>query len=367
VAKPEKTKLSVGARPVTLSDIAQACGLARSTVSSALSGTGTISPKTREKARRAAKELGYRPNLHAATLANFNARSADASKSLMHFSVLLSGDNAAASHWFDQDWITREVIRNQRIIISTRSLDERKSMRRLSDELYHQGVQGIILSRMLEKPDMSGFDWSLFSVVQEGGRCLAEWPFDQVRHCPATRMRFLLNSALERGYRRPGCVLYRHRVAVDDDELRLGEALAFNARNIRGNAVPPLEDSFDIFKDKKNYVEHRRRLFDWYQKRRPDCIVSFNSAPYFALKRCEANIDQKCGFLVYSLRPREASDKRFFGFFAEHYHVAQEALERLRFLVTRSIKGVPERRKVILVESDFNEGSTLPPKRAFEA
>lgn len=54
---------------VTIHDIARLLGVSPSTVSRALSGKGRISPATREKIRRVAEELGYRPNALARGLA----------------------------------------------------------------------------------------------------------------------------------------------------------------------------------------------------------------------------------------------------------------------------------------------------------
>lgn len=54
---------------VTIHDIARAVGVSPSTVSRALSGKGRISTATRERIRRVAEELGYRPNMLARGLA----------------------------------------------------------------------------------------------------------------------------------------------------------------------------------------------------------------------------------------------------------------------------------------------------------
>ncbi|GCE31577.1 LacI family transcriptional regulator [Dictyobacter alpinus] len=50
-------------RPLpTLSDVAQAAGVALSTASKALNGQGKLRPETRERVLEAAKQLGFRPN-----------------------------------------------------------------------------------------------------------------------------------------------------------------------------------------------------------------------------------------------------------------------------------------------------------------
>ena len=57
-------------RPVTITDIAAATGVAPSTVSRALNRPGRVSAATRERIQAAARELDYRPNAQARALAS---------------------------------------------------------------------------------------------------------------------------------------------------------------------------------------------------------------------------------------------------------------------------------------------------------
>ena len=54
---------------LTASDLAKACGVSRSTVNRALLGEGRINKDTKEMILKKAKELGYKPNLLARSLA----------------------------------------------------------------------------------------------------------------------------------------------------------------------------------------------------------------------------------------------------------------------------------------------------------
>lgn len=53
---------------ITTKDLAQICGVSRTTVHRALNGTGRINPETKERILRIAKEEGYRPDLLARSL-----------------------------------------------------------------------------------------------------------------------------------------------------------------------------------------------------------------------------------------------------------------------------------------------------------
>ncbi|MET9950103.1 substrate-binding domain-containing protein [Streptomyces sp. NPDC006339] len=74
-----------GARP-TIADVASAAGVSRTTVSHALNGIGKVDPRTRERVKRVAAELGYRPNLRAQRLRRGQAK-AIALASSMPFAV----------------------------------------------------------------------------------------------------------------------------------------------------------------------------------------------------------------------------------------------------------------------------------------
>ncbi|MFJ6718368.1 LacI family DNA-binding transcriptional regulator [Streptomyces sp. NPDC091259] len=75
-----------GARPPTIADVARAASVSRTTVSHALNGIGKVDPRTRERIKAIAAELGYRPNLRAQRLRRGEAK-AIALASSMPFAV----------------------------------------------------------------------------------------------------------------------------------------------------------------------------------------------------------------------------------------------------------------------------------------
>ncbi|MEU0084639.1 substrate-binding domain-containing protein [Streptomyces sp. NPDC006274] len=75
-----------GSRPPTIADVARLAGVSRTTVSHALNGLGKVDPRTRERIKQVAQELGYRPNLRAQRLRRGQAK-AIALASSMPFAV----------------------------------------------------------------------------------------------------------------------------------------------------------------------------------------------------------------------------------------------------------------------------------------
>ncbi|MFD7835423.1 substrate-binding domain-containing protein [Streptomyces sp. NPDC059761] len=75
-----------GPKPPTIADVARVAGVSRTTVSHALNGLGKVDPRTRERIKQVAVELGYRPNLRAQRLRHGQAK-AIALASSMPFAV----------------------------------------------------------------------------------------------------------------------------------------------------------------------------------------------------------------------------------------------------------------------------------------
>ncbi|MFJ3582080.1 LacI family DNA-binding transcriptional regulator [Streptomyces sp. NPDC090127] len=75
-----------GSRPPTIADVARVAGVSRTTVSHALNGLGKVDPRTRERIKQVAADLGYRPNLRAQRLRRGEAK-AIALASSMPFAV----------------------------------------------------------------------------------------------------------------------------------------------------------------------------------------------------------------------------------------------------------------------------------------
>ncbi|UQW99388.1 LacI family DNA-binding transcriptional regulator [Streptomyces sp. RerS4] len=73
-------------KPPTIADVARVAGVSRTTVSHALNGLGKVDPRTRERIKQVAAELGYRPNLRAQRLRRGQAK-AIALASSMPFAV----------------------------------------------------------------------------------------------------------------------------------------------------------------------------------------------------------------------------------------------------------------------------------------
>jgi LacI family transcriptional regulator len=119
---------------VTLQDIAKATGTTVSTVSYALSGTGSISDATRERIIRCARELGYRPNLVARSLVT--QRTSTIGLIVTDIANPFYGEIAQAVEWAAND-------AGYRVLFVSSDRDDQLS-RDLLENLVARRVDGII-------------------------------------------------------------------------------------------------------------------------------------------------------------------------------------------------------------------------------
>ncbi|MGS1096649.1 LacI family DNA-binding transcriptional regulator (plasmid) [Aquamicrobium terrae] len=122
-------------RKVTSFDVAERAGVSRAAVSRTFTPNASVSPETREKVHKAAKELGYRVNYLARSLIN---RRSDL------VGVVAAGmDNPFRSQQIHE--IAKALVgRNFRPILLP--ADEAESVNRMMDQLLHYNVSGVLVT-----------------------------------------------------------------------------------------------------------------------------------------------------------------------------------------------------------------------------
>ncbi|WMI67733.1 LacI family DNA-binding transcriptional regulator [Mangrovimonas sp. YM274] len=134
-------------KDITIYDIAKALNLSTSTISRALKNHHSISKKTIQKVKEAAKEMGYSPNTIAASLRNNKTYT---------IGVLISRINRP----FISDLISGIEERAQKSgfnIIITQSNDSYENEINMAQALYNSRVSGVICSLAMETKDTEHF------------------------------------------------------------------------------------------------------------------------------------------------------------------------------------------------------------------
>ena len=175
----------------TTKDLAQVCGVSRTTVQRALNGNGRISQETKEYILKVAKENGYRPDILARGLVNGRTYSIGV--------VVLDVKNRYFSHLLDS--IGNEANRRGYFVNITVHNDdgekEKEQIARLAD--YH--VDGIIVSSINGGNRYRDFLKSLkMPVVSVDNKISDDIPFVGIRQKEA--MNSATKAAISKGYER---------------------------------------------------------------------------------------------------------------------------------------------------------------------
>ena len=176
---------------ITTKDLAQLCGVSRTTIHRALNGTGRIKPETKEMILQVAKEHGYRPDLLATGLAKgqtYNIGVVVLDVKNRYFAQMLSTIS------------TEAYARGYGVNITLHGGDagtEREQLTRLAD--YR--VDGIILSSVNEGEAYRTFLESLHRpIVSVDNRIADGIPFVGIDQRAAVRE--AVQRAAEKGYER---------------------------------------------------------------------------------------------------------------------------------------------------------------------
>ena len=120
---------------ITLQDVASRCGVSRSTVSRALSGSPLISVDTRAQVEAAARALGYRPNRVASALRSKQS----------HLLGLVMNNLLNASFHTIAEVVQRRAMRaGYQVILSISDADPRRERAAL-ETMTDQGIDGLIV------------------------------------------------------------------------------------------------------------------------------------------------------------------------------------------------------------------------------
>ena len=335
-------------KQATCLDVARACGVSTATVSMALRGMARVAPRTRKLVEAQAARLGYSADNAASLLARRRAQSRGKSDK-MAVAVL---DAAPRAHEPQEPELAGFDCRFFR-------LDESVPVQTLLDQLWHQGVAGIILrafhGNTWPVAEMAAADWSRFCVVKLS-RALPELPFHLVRHSAADYMRLTLEKTVASGYKRIAVILHKSASEVDDD-ARYGVVKAFQDRRCPpgvhvGMTEVPAEEIQVI----------SRGTASWLRSQRPDAVIVPVASMFYALRDMVPRLPARVGVAAVLADGRPVGDGPLVsGCDTVYGELQARALELLRDLILRGERGFPDRVSEHVVEPQWIEGETLVP------
>jgi LacI family transcriptional regulator len=347
------------ARRITLRDLAQKAGVSHVTISRALRNDPSISVQRRDEVKKLAEQMGYRPDPSLAALAAYRfARQEHKIQSALAW---------VNRYKYPKQW--RQFAELKAYWVGAEKAAERfgyhleeilcepdASVKRLEKILEARGVRGILLPPHHFPLDWSGFDWNKFSAVRFGM---------SVRnpdvHAVTTDQLRAVVMAMEKirrhGYGRIGLV------APKDFDRHLGGNYVggfFAAHELfdLGHLVPPLATDIQVYSEQPERA--RQALERWLEKHRPDAVLTTVIQVPELLRAIGVRVPQDlavAGTSVLDL-PLDA------GINQNSEMVGRIAVETLISQINLNERGQPVAPCRILIESSWQDGKSLPSKKA---
>lgn len=177
-------------RKISTNEIARICGVSQGTVDRALNNRKGISPKTKERVLKVAKEYGYRPNIHASSIAG--------GKSHLIGVVVFDLNNPYFSDILMNVEAYCSSLGYSTVVMFTNK--EYKKEIKCIESLYHMSVDGIILCPVNSGKEYENYLLSLNIPIITIGNKLSGIPYIGIDNELATKD--VVMSLLEKGYKK---------------------------------------------------------------------------------------------------------------------------------------------------------------------
>lgn len=338
----------------SLADIAKATGFSVSTVSLALrGGMGKIKPETCERIRKAALELGYRPNGAAAMLAMQRHRPRRESDRMLVASLNgRSGPN-----------IRNEAFERHCSILG---LENRRLTLRTDQPLdvtlriaWNTGVEGICLmsdTTSWTVSDIQKADWSRFAVVR-WGRHEGQILFDTVRQSPFDYMLEALRQVFGFGYKNVG-VLMLDSACEWDDLARMGAIRTYQDHLPQGCRLNV--HCATTLRQGKPLGPNEVAAMQWIEELQLDAVLVFPFSWYYRLVDYGFRIPQDFGVASVFTYQNLTDTPNISGCDAAPDEMGEQLAEHLFRLMRLGVRGLPKRPWQAVIPPRWLQGETLP-------
>jgi len=342
---------------VTLNDIAAKVGVTKTAVSMALRNSPRISAERRQEIQRAAAAMGYAPDPFLSGLARYR-RMKDSSNS--------QGVIAWMNHWgkperlrsfreFEFYWRGASKAAKRlgyRLQEFRWPLDG--SAKFIEQKLLMDGVLGLLIPPHPPEVDWGDFDWSKFSLMRFG-MSVHRVDSNLVTADHQRAMVLAIKSIHDYGYRRIGLVYNQvHDRSMGGNHYG-GFLWAHKLLEIQ-HMIPPVDSET---KTPQLAASTRRNLSAWMKKFHPDAVLTTAPEAPVILRELGYRIPRDVA--VASTSPYDISVDA--GIDQCPNAIGQIAAEMLIKQISLNERGEPVDPCRILVESRWQDGKSLPPRR----
>ncbi len=337
-------------RSITQKELAARLGLSQATVSRALGNDHQITRETRERVRKAAQELGYRPSV---ALASFHSKEHWTNRELRGAPIaVLFHTGKAATRVGGYEHLTL-LAKERGFRLHWMDISDPKMRQGLGERLFNQGFQGILFAPVRGVPDdwLTELETSRFALVAIDRR-MAEFGITAIHGAVRRTVTETLKIMRERGYERIGAALWNSKDHPDHMN-RIGAFLAAQYQ-ISGNHATDL--LLPIQPGLVALAEEKRRFQAWVRRVRPDAVLLSKPAEREWLH--EVNPRIACASAL--MQKDQAAWNGLAGYHVDYRQMAKLAIRHLENNIRLHHYGPEPRPVVVTVAGIWHEGNSLP-------
>lgn len=355
-------------RRTTLSDVARKAGVHVTTVSLALRNHPRLPPATRDRIKKLADRMGYRPDPFLQALVAYRGKT-------------MPRRNPPTLAYVT-NWTTRlgwqKVTAHPQFYAGARTKAEELGFKldhfwmgepgltqaRLNRILETRGINGLIIASHMRELDIAlRFDWDHFSAVK-----IDYFPHEpglhNVTNNQCSIIRLAMRHLIAAGYRRIGFVMHRgwdHSV----DRLWSAGFLCEQATLPASVRIPillfPDAEPVDAWmaESKSHVIAPTDKFKQWFKRHQPEVVISKASFVQPCFAELGLNVPRDVSFVDVFL---EEANGKVAGVRQNHEQVGALAVEILAGQLHHNKFGVPEMPTTTFVEGTWFDGATCPPR-----
>lgn len=338
-------RLDMPQRPTQL-DVAKKAGLSRPTVSLALSGSPTISAKTRAYVRQVADSLGYQPDPMLSALSRY--RNSNKTKDYRETLAWISFSPKTVPWHSITPYAAYYKGARQRAAdlgFDIEAFDlqqQRLSPKRLAGILKARGIRGLLICPPTRQDAACEFPVDDYCFVTFGYSVQSP-AMHRVTSSHYRATKTVFDQLIERGHRRIGFV-GSSQVNIKTQDLCLSAYLSA----CHGHELESIPTLIDDPISPKAFAE-------WHRRHQPDAIII--TSPFWPLVK-ESGIAIPAKLSVVSpMVPRHFPELT--GVMEKSEEIGVAAVDTLLQLIQHDARGIPKDPRNILLEGEWNEGTTI--------
>lgn len=339
---------------VTMKLIAEQAGVTQATVSLCLANNPRIPLATRERIREIARRAGYQPNPYISTLMRLRRQGRPlADKPLLGLVCAQRTANGWREHTAPTIRQMREGAWERAILRGYRPQEfwlhrDGMSNERFSEMLHARGIQGLLISPLAEGDPPPALRWEHFATV-----CLSvplpALPITTVCNDHYFSSLQVARECHRRGYRRPGLILKREHQLRFQGRWEAGVLMA-------GHLLPGWQPVPPLYLDD---WDKPAPLLAWLRRARPEVVITPAADVILGpLKRAGWRVPEDVGLALLAC-PKLGDPCS--GVYQNGRLIGVQAVDALVSMVERHERGLPAQATTLMVEGQWNEGSTLRP------